>query len=416
MQRNLNLDILWNLVSYVIMGASGILLNTLIGFKYSPETLGVFNQVFAFYIIISQLSVFGIHYSAIKYIPHTDEPQERAAAIWASSLLTFLTALLVCLALYLATPRLSHFFSQEVIKGIQVSIPGLFLFSLNKTQLSVINGLRFMKLFAIVQALRPSGMLIALAYIVFTDIHANYVPLVISIPEFIISPLLLFYIFKNTSRPNWATLKPWLLSHLHFGSKSFLSGTIIELNSKVDILMLGLFFNDKIVGIYSLASLIGEGLLQLPVVIRNNINPLLSKYWANKNIAELHLLIKKWKVKTYVAMGSLTLIACLAYPIYVEYFIGNSTYLKSWGPLAILMVGIFISSGYFPFNMLIIQTGQPFRHSLYIGSIVLVNIIMNALLIPQLSYYGAAIATSLSLVYSAVALAIYSRLHLKVQL
>jgi len=40
-------DLIWNLVAFAILGASGILLNVIIGRYYDASVLGVFNQVFA---------------------------------------------------------------------------------------------------------------------------------------------------------------------------------------------------------------------------------------------------------------------------------------------------------------------------------------------------------------------------------
>ena len=47
------------------------------------------------------------------------------------------------------------------------------------------------------------------------------------------------------------------------------------MNTKVDLLMVGLFLSDSKVGIYSLASLFAEGFLFV-IVIQNILNPKIS--------------------------------------------------------------------------------------------------------------------------------------------
>ena len=67
MQLNkLTLDISWNYLSFFILAISGLIINFIIALSFSSEGLGIFNQTYAFFVIFSQFSVFGIHYSVLK--------------------------------------------------------------------------------------------------------------------------------------------------------------------------------------------------------------------------------------------------------------------------------------------------------------------------------------------------------------
>jgi O-antigen/teichoic acid export membrane protein len=48
--------VIWNIVSLGIAGVCGIVVNYLVGEVYGPAALGVFNQVFAVYVVASQLA------------------------------------------------------------------------------------------------------------------------------------------------------------------------------------------------------------------------------------------------------------------------------------------------------------------------------------------------------------------------
>src|SRR5205823_14903572 len=66
-------DVLWNLGSLALLGASGVLINTIIARHQSPISLGVFNQAFAFYMVLSQLAVGGMQFSIVNYLSRSEE-------------------------------------------------------------------------------------------------------------------------------------------------------------------------------------------------------------------------------------------------------------------------------------------------------------------------------------------------------
>ena len=53
-------DVLYNVAGLGVAGVCGILLNFLIGTLYDAAALGIFNQVFATYIIFAQFAVLGV--------------------------------------------------------------------------------------------------------------------------------------------------------------------------------------------------------------------------------------------------------------------------------------------------------------------------------------------------------------------
>ena len=49
--------LVWNYVSTLFLAAGGFLFSIIIAVFYDEEVLGVFNQIFAYYILLSQLAV-----------------------------------------------------------------------------------------------------------------------------------------------------------------------------------------------------------------------------------------------------------------------------------------------------------------------------------------------------------------------
>ena len=71
----------------------------------------------------------------------------------------------------------------------------------------------------------------------------NY--LIFSCSEFILFILLITRISMITNWWNANNWMIWLRKHFIFSLKSFSSGVIIELNSRVDIICIGYFLNDE---------------------------------------------------------------------------------------------------------------------------------------------------------------------------
>ena len=396
-------DTLWNLVSFGILGVSGFLLNIIIGSCYGAATLGVFNQVFALYIVLSQFAVFGVHYSVVKHVAQHSEDNATCDAIISSAIaVTALCAGVACAAGYALSNRVGAIFSRDVAVGWIYVLPGLWCFALNKVLLGILNGKRFMRAFAVAQAMRYILFIVFLVCCVLLGVPGPALPLIISAGEMLLLIFLLVYVMKF-HRPIWfGQWSGWARRHIDFGTRGFLSGTMTEINSRVDVLMLGHFATDKDVGIYSMASLIVEGLAQLAVVVKHNVNPILTQMIAQGRIENLREIVRRGVRIFYAVMAVIGILAIVLYPLAIRLLMRDSSFMDSWAPFAILMGGLILCSGYLPFNMILVQAGYPGTHTVLMSAVVLTNIVLNALLIPWLGISGAALATAVSFVLSAV--------------
>ena len=61
-------DTAWNYGAFAVMAATGVILNFFIAWRFGTAALGVFNQIYAVYMVMAQLAVFGVHDSAQKYV------------------------------------------------------------------------------------------------------------------------------------------------------------------------------------------------------------------------------------------------------------------------------------------------------------------------------------------------------------
>ena len=169
--------------------------------------------------------------------------------------------------------------------------------------------------------------------------------------------------------------------------------------------MLGFFLSDYEVGIYSFSALFAEGFFQVLIVLQNNYNPILSRLISNKQFDYLLRKIKTGRKNTYLAILILAVLSISIYPAIISFFV-DEKYIASHLPFTILIIGILISSGYIPFQNILSMANFPGWHTIFMSSIIFLNIFFNFLLIPILGINGAALATSSSLIISCLILKI----------
>ena len=392
-------DVLWNVGSLAVLGISGITINCVILAYQGPEALGVFNQVFAFHIIMSQIAVGGLQFSVLKHCSYEQDNLSQCAEIACSALMLVGTAgILVCLTLFSLRDIIGRILeSPAVALGLALAVPGLAFFSLNKVLLMVLNGLRNMRAFAVFQALRYALILAGVVVIMLLGYPGSHLPLSLTIAELILFCMMMLYINIMLFRMRFSLsseMRNWFRRHISFGSRGFLSGVLIEMNTRVDVLMLGYFMSDKIVGIYSFASTFAEGFAQLSTVIRQNVDPIVGKCFAEGNKEKIRGIAQKIRRTFYPIMTILGIALVAGFPIIVWLIASNGENWQSWGVFAILVTGIVLASGYRPFIGILLQGGKPGAFTILIACTVLVNVILNSYLIPLLGVYGAAVATA----------------------
>lgn len=413
-------DVAWNVASLVVLAASGIALNVLIGRLYGAATLGVFNQVLAAYIFFSQLGVGGVNLSALKSIAEDPGNKARTTSIVVGSLVLALalSSLATLAFLFVRGPASRWLESPGVALGMTAAAPGLFFFGLNKVLMSVVNGLRRMRAFAAFTALRYGLILAGLFLWVQRDparTRGDELAFVFSFAEGILLLVLVAEVGRQLHFPVRGDWKDWVPAHFAYGAKSFASGVLLELNSRVDVWMIGIFMADSAVGIYTVAGMAAEGIFQLLVVLQNNMNPILARQIAHGRHDEMRATIVKGRRWTYAGMAGVAAVAIALYPRAVELVFVEPAFAQSWAPFALLMLGILSASGYIPFGQILLMAGRPGWHSAFIAATVALNVLGNWLLIPRYGLPGAAAATALSVLASVFILKAIVRAQLRVR-
>jgi len=420
-QTPLMSGIVWNICSLGFLALAGLFLNFAIARFYGSQVLGVFNVAFALYIFASQFGVFGIHLSIMQHVSaHYNDPEnDISESSTAALLLTTLVSTVVTIIVFFAIPWVVEFYGDRAVgigKACYAILPGLWAFSINKVLYSIINGARMMRTFAVLSALRYVFMLLSFFVMIMIDIPGEYLTIVFSFSELALIVILFYFATKTIGRWRIRDLWAFVKNHIWFGSRVFMSGAVLELNTRVDVLMIAYFLNAKMAGIYTIAALIAEGVGRLVFAVRTNFNPIIGRAVKTGEPDGLLSLSRKSVILFPGLMLFVSIIAYLLFPLFCKLMFNDPDYLQSQFPLAILLMGITASSGLLTFNMILSQAKRPASHTIFVMIVLSVNIVINLICVPRFGIVGAAIGTSVSFIVSGLLTLILARVLLKIRL
>lgn len=403
-ERKFLTDTVWNYGAFALMAGTGVLVNFFIAGYIGVEALGVFNQVFAIFVVGGQLAVLGLHDSAQRHAAQfADDPDVQATSSIASVQAAIVVGAIAAFVLFIASGAIGAVADSDAVgTGVAIVAPGVGLFAINKTLMGVLNGMRRMREFAIAQSVRVLIILAVCLGVGFAGADPALLAASFTVAEAVLVVLLSFMARPALRRIDPETMA-WVRKHLRFGVRAMPNGFLNESFIRIDVIMLGIFVSDQVVGIYSFAAMFVEGLFQVPVVVRIVANPVLVGLLRGGDGAALARFARKagaGGLGMYIiaAAGVMTILPYLA-PLFPPGLVA-----EAHGLLYPLLAGLLIYAGFVPLDHLLLQAGMPGRQSVLMAANVISNIVLNAALIPIYGIWGAAFATAGAFVFSAVAL------------
>lgn len=395
--------IIWNYGSLIILSVSGFLFNILIAHFYDASALGVFNRVYAWYCVLSQITVWGVHMSVIKLVPEHKHHASEQKKIVSSALI-----LVLCFSsvtVLVAEPVLPYIITDnnKLLLSMQLAIPGLIFFSLNKVLLNYLNGLSEMKAYAVFQSLRYIAITLVIFLYGILKKDSIWLSFSFTVAEIIVFASSSCYLFGKRLLGKHFNIT-YIKEHLFFGTRILPANMVLELNTKVDIICLGFILKDDyLIGIYSFSILFVEGFYQLYITVRRSFNPKITECFVDNKlqsgIEEINLSLKKYlRILSPVA---LILISIGYYA--VCYILNQQDYLIGLKYLIIICSAIVFNGRKIILGNIFAQTGHPVYESTINTITVAANFLFNILLIYQFGLLGAAIATAFShMIFGAV--------------
>jgi stage V sporulation protein B len=397
--------VLSSYVSFGIVALAGIFLNIFILKFYNSDVLGKFNFFYAFMIIFSQFCVGGIQFSVLKHSSLYASDLKKISKIVSSAFFLLIIYFTIIIFLYYIFEDLilNLFQIFEEALSIKIVIFSSFIFALNKIFFMCINGLNLIYYLSFFSALRYVVLLLSVIIFFFLKIDVSMIIVCFFVSEFVTFLFLFVWFFFKIGLTKFTNF--WIKKHFKFGLQAIFGGALMEINARIDILIIGIILGYNSVGIYSFGSVIAEGYSQLYSVLKGNIDAIFGRN-GNKNNMLIYKnvnLMRRIYIPLIICAGLLIII--LYRPIFLNIFNLNENFInKSWIVLIILIISMTLVSFLRPFIGLLISLNKPFYFSIIIFGSVLINLILNLVLIPKIGINGAALATGFAFIFETVLL------------
>ncbi len=366
---------------------------------------GIYSSIIVLPIIVIGFTQFGIRRSTIYHIGNKILPEENIiSALFLLLLWTSALSIIICgIAFFFYG---TQNFDPLIIGIVLLTIPlllanvfagGIFLGKEDIRNSNIVNAspivltLLFTVLFVWVIPLSVLGAFIAIGL-------ANLITFF-----FVFRKLLV----KSMVKINWKYQEPVMKSMIKLGLVNAIAIFVMQLNYRMDILMLKQLSTFEQVGYYSLATQIAEQLWHIPFAIEMII---LSRSANTSDNQFLHKTVASiFRVSLIIGLLLGAVIFFLA-PLLVPLIFGKE-FIPTTTMIRTILPGILILVGFRILNSRLTGMGKPQVAIYTFVPALLINFILNLILLPRYGGIGAAWATNVSYAVGSIAfLFVYARI------
>ena len=409
-------DGLWSLGSFAVIVLSGLLINVVVANSLGRSALGLYNTCLSIVLIGGQLATVGMHSAMAFFIPAaiaTEKNHHSYIRVAMKSVLissSLITAITIFAVEFVANSHVSP----DFLAGIRCSYLALFLFPFTKVLVSYANGLGNIKAAAVANGSRFLLMFLAALLVTETSISWTYTPAVISCAEFLVLCGLLIFSRSAINRfwrqdNEMSAIRKEVSS---FGRRSIPASFLLDMNTRVDILVLSVLKGVDVVGQYTIASTFSEGLFQMCMVMRLAIEPRVAGLAAKQMSSALLGLIRKYVGMSYLLLAPVIMCAIALYVPMTKLLFDKAEIIGTSHIFYILVAGILLSCGFIPLTNLLQQMGDPVGQSGLLVIVSLLNLVGNLILVPHFGGVGAATGTAIAqMMFAPVLVVLVRRRH-----
>ncbi|MEH6558985.1 MAG: flippase [Oceanicoccus sp.] len=417
-KKQLSLDSVWSFLGSISSAIFGLGHIVVVGNAWGRDGLGIFSMAISVYFIGSMLANVGIHTAVIFELAKLEKRDAKNGAVISTSLLGSLAlGLLVGGVSALFSRDIATFLNQPTIaEMLFIFCLALPLFLLSKTLVGVFNAIRNLKIVAFSQLFRGLGTFTFLVVAAQSNWELNSIACGFVLVEGLISLWLFVLILAHfpLGLPSFTIFRR-LLS---FGWKTGLSGVLTDINSRLDVLIIGYFWSTSVIGVYALAANMARGIWVFAGAIQRVTNPLFVKLFEQKDFDRIQNILTRLVVLAapFFFIFGLGLAATAEFAIGIL-FPNQPEMLGALFPLYYLLPGALLFAcitmiGSAPSSSI----GKPENAVKMILGVLGANLVLNIALVPSLGAEGAAIATSFSLVVATAIFGFYSVKELQAHL
>lgn len=380
---------------------NGILLSRVLG----AAGFGLYSSIIVVPVIVIGFTQLGIRRSAIYHIGNKILPEENiVSALFILLLWTSFLSILICGFVYFFS--MTQPFDPLIIVLVLLTIP---LLLVNVFAGGVFLGKEEIRRASLLNA-GPTLLTLVTTVVFVWILNLSVLGAFISIflSNFIMFLLVCRIIIRNYHYSiTWKYHEPIMKSMVKLGIVNAIAIFVMQLNYRLDILMLKKLSTLEEVGFYSVAMQIAEQLWQIPYAIESII---LSRSANTQNDKFVH--------KTVASIFRVSLLAALLIGIIIFFIapplvplIFGQEFSHSVSMIQVVLPGILILVGFRILNSRLTGMGKPQIAIYTFAPALIINFILNLYLIPKYGGIGAAWSTNVSYaVGSVIFVILYSRI------
>jgi len=386
--------------------ALGLAVTVLLARSLGANGYGIYTYVFALTSLLAIPAQFGLPSLVVRETAKAQAKEQwglmRGLWRWTNRTAGVISILLVILAGGAGWIWRDHF-SHLQIMTFTTALLLVPVIALGNLRGAALRGLRKVVIGQLPEhVLRPGflicltiGALLVLPQEKFTAATAMLLHVVSASLAFIVGAWLLFHFRPRELRAQPIPIyeaRAWSLSTLPLG----MIAAMQLVNDYTDILMLGLFLNAEQVGIYKISVQMAV-LVSFPITAVNlAIAPHISRLHAAGDFQRLQRLLTTSAIGVFFSAGATVGALCLFGNHLIEFVFGPA-FRDSYAPMIVLAAGQLVVATLGSLVTIANMTGHEHAAAKTIGIGAIVNIGLNAFLIPAYGIMGAAVATVSSL-------------------
>ncbi len=395
-----------------ISAVLGFLIGTIIARKLGPAEFGLFSIAMAVFGIAVVIAEMGLGTSLVRYIPLYSAQDENKAAFYLQTgfwSIFSISVLVSIVGLFLARPIAVFIYNKpQLVMPLRLGFLGVVGGILWSFLLASLHAKELFKKYSLITIvinvlkLGAIGALVLLYRLSITNVLLVqvFIPVLGFIIGLWLAPIKLVGLKGDT--------KSAVGELFGFGKWIFLVDVVFMLSSRVDLLLLGRFVEDDLVGFFSVA----YSLIYMFTILTSSVNNvLLPKVAKMTTLVEIKEYIGKVLKATFIGAVFLLPGFYIVGPV-VKLFYGDA-YLYSITIFQVMLIGYLFSFIVDPVNLVVYAINRPQLLAVIATVKLVVSLVANLILIPMFGVMGAAVASIVTNVLSGcIALGlIYSQLN-----
>jgi O-antigen/teichoic acid export membrane protein len=204
------------------------------------------------------------------------------------------------------------------------------------------------------------------------------------------SSLILFFTFKEDKRFQVPTHNE-VVTLTSYGGQFFLNAFFLSSIFRIDVFFLSHSEYISDLGFYSVSINIAELVLIIPSAIGTVLFPHLTGLIRDEQKEKM---AQSGRINSFIGLFGSILIAIISYPFIFIVF--GKQFLPAFGPLLLLLPGIFAMTLNYSYSNYINSIGKPMIGTMFFAIGLVVNILINYFLIPVYGMWAAAVSSSIT--------------------